>query len=152
MTGIIGRRELLTALGGAAAMPAYCAKSWQASRAVNCRAAGIKPHGLRETPGARDRTLLCRSRTRRLIKIERGFHASGMSEEEITSSGRTAMKQDSNAKVRRDLLRALGAGASSAQVSEAQAYSENNDEKRKARYQADSADVKAFYRVNNYPK
>ena len=60
------------------------------------------------------------------------------------------MKQDSNAKVdRRDLLRALGAGASSAQVSEAQAYSENNDEQRKARYQADSADVKAFYR---YPK
>jgi hypothetical protein len=39
-----------------------------------------------------------------------------------------------------------------AQVSEAQADSENNDEKRKARYQADSADVKAFYRVNNYPK
>lgn len=91
-----------------------------------------------------------------LIKIERGFHASGMSEEEITSSGTTAMKQDSNAKVdRRDLLRALGAGAvvaPGAQVSEAQAYSENNVEKRKARYQADSADVKAFYRVNNYPK
>jgi class 3 adenylate cyclase/phosphoglycerate-specific signal transduction histidine kinase len=82
--------------------------------------------------------------------------ASGMSEEEITSSGRIAMKQDSNAKVdRRDLLRALGAGvvvAPGAQVSEAQAYSENNVEKRKARYQADSADVKAFYRVNNYPK
>jgi len=37
-------------------------------------------------------------------------------------------------------------------VSEAQADSENNDEKRKARYQADSADVQAFYRVNNYPK
>jgi hypothetical protein len=92
----------------------------------------------------------------RLIKIERGFHASGMSEEEITSSGRTAMKQDSNAKVdRRVLLRALGASAvvaPGAQVSEAQADSENNDEKRKARYQADSADVKAFYRVNNYPK
>src|SRR5262249_27662833 len=134
-------------------MPAYCAKSWQASRAVNCRAAGIKLHGLRETPGALDRTLLCRSRTRRaaqfyrhvgtvdgrLIKIERGFHVSGMSEEEITSSGRTAMKQDSNAKVeRRDLLRALGASAvvAGAQVSEAQADSENNDEKRKARYQA----------------
>src|SRR5215831_4169679 len=119
-------------------MPAYCAKSWQASRAVNCRAAGIKPHGLRETPGALERTLLCRPRTRRaaqfyrrrvgtvdgrLIKIERDFHASGMSEEEITSSGRTAMKQDSNAKVdRRDLLRALGASAVApgAQVSEAQ--------------------------------
>jgi cysteine synthase len=67
------------------------------------------------------------------------------------------MKQDSNAKVdRRDLLRALGAGAVVApgapQVSEAQAYSENKVEKRKARYQADSADVKAFYRVNNYPR
>ena len=65
------------------------------------------------------------------------------------------MKQDSNAKVdRRDFLRALGAGAvvvPSAQVSEAQADSENNDEN-KARYQAASADVKAFYRVNNYPK
>jgi cysteine synthase len=66
------------------------------------------------------------------------------------------MNQDSNAKVdRRDLLRALGAGAvmvPCAQVSEAQDVSENHDEKRKARYQADSADVKAFYRVNNYPK
>jgi hypothetical protein len=66
------------------------------------------------------------------------------------------MKQDSNAKVdRRDLLRALGAGAMvapSAQVWEAQADSENKDERRKARYQPDSADVKAFYRVNNYPK
>jgi hypothetical protein len=68
------------------------------------------------------------------------------------------MKQDSKARVdRRDLLRALGASAGAvaaprALVSEAQADSENNDEKRKARYQADSADVKAFYRVNNYPK
>ena len=66
------------------------------------------------------------------------------------------MKQDSNAKVdRRDLLRALGAGAvvlPSAQVSEAQAYSESNDEKRKTRYKADSEHIKAFYRVNNYPK
>ena len=68
------------------------------------------------------------------------------------------MRQDSKAQVdRRDLLRVLGIGASAvvapgAQVSEAQADSENNDEKRKARYQADSADVKAFYRVNNYPK
>ncbi len=68
------------------------------------------------------------------------------------------MKQDSKAKVdRRDLLRALGVSAGAAAVpgalvSEAQADSENNDEKRKARYQANSADVKAFYRVNNYPK
>jgi len=93
----------------------------------------------------------------KLIKIERGFHVSGMSEEEkLRHQGGLAMKQDSNAKVdRRDLLRALGASAvvaPSAQVLEAQADSENNDEKRKARYQADSADVEAFYRVNNYPK
>ena len=64
------------------------------------------------------------------------------------------MKQDSNAKVdRRDLLRALGASAvvaPGAQVSEAQADSENNDEKRKARYQ-ETAHVKTFYRVNRYP-
>jgi hypothetical protein len=57
---------------------------------------------------------------------------------------------------RRDFLRALGAGAGVAAtpavlVSEAQAQTENNDEKRKARYKADSPDVKSYYRVNHYP-
>jgi hypothetical protein len=67
------------------------------------------------------------------------------------------MKQDSKAKVgRRDFLRVLGVSAGAAVtpavlVSEAHADSETNDEKRKARYKADSADVKAFYRVNHYP-
>ena len=67
------------------------------------------------------------------------------------------MKQDSKAKVgRRDFLRVLGAGAGAAitpavLVTEAHADSETNNEKRKARYKADSADVKAFYRVNHYP-
>jgi len=67
------------------------------------------------------------------------------------------MKQDSKAKVgRRNFLRVLGVSAGAAVapavlVSEAHADSENNDEKRKARYKADSADVKAFYRVNHYP-
>ncbi len=67
------------------------------------------------------------------------------------------MKQDSKAKVgRRDFLRVLGVSAGAAVtpavlVSEAHADSENNDEKRKARYKADSEDVKAFYRVNHYP-
>jgi hypothetical protein len=37
-------------------------------------------------------------------------------------------------------------------VTEAHADSGTGDEKRKARYQADSDDVKAFYRVNHYPK
>jgi hypothetical protein len=68
------------------------------------------------------------------------------------------MTQDSKAKVgRRDFLRVLGAGAGvavtpAALVAEAHADSENNDEKRKARYKADSEDVKAFYRTNHYPK
>lgn len=67
------------------------------------------------------------------------------------------MKQDSKAKVgRRDFLRVLGASAGAAMtpavlVSEAHADSETNDEKRKARYKADSEDVKAYYRVNHYP-
>ncbi|MGE5366882.1 MAG: formate dehydrogenase [Betaproteobacteria bacterium] len=66
------------------------------------------------------------------------------------------MKQDNKAKIdRRDLLRVLGAGAAAspvALVSEAQADSGTSDEKRKARYDANSDDVKAFYRVNHYPK
>ena len=67
------------------------------------------------------------------------------------------MKQDSKAKVgRRDFLRVLGVSAGAAVtpavlISEAHADSETNDEKRKARYKADSEDVKAFYRVNHYP-
>ena len=66
------------------------------------------------------------------------------------------MKQDNKAKIdRRDLLRVLGAVAAAspvALVSEAQADSGTSDEKRKARYDANSEDVKAFYRVNRYPK
>jgi hypothetical protein len=68
------------------------------------------------------------------------------------------MKQEGKARVgRRDFLRVLGISAGAAVtpavlVSEARADSESNDEKRKARYKADSADVKAFYRVNHYPK
>jgi hypothetical protein len=74
------------------------------------------------------------------------------------ASGRLAMKQDSKAKVgRRDFLRVLGAGAGAAVtpavlVTRARADSENNDEKRKARYKADSEHIKAFYHVNQYPK
>jgi hypothetical protein len=57
---------------------------------------------------------------------------------------------------RRNFLRALGAGAGiavapAALVTEAKADSENNDEKRKARYKADSVEVKTYYRVNRYP-
>src|SRR6266516_785352 len=68
------------------------------------------------------------------------------------------MRPDSKSKIdRRDLLRVLGAGAGAvatpvALVAEAHADSESNETKRKARYDANSEDVKAFYRVNEYPK
>jgi hypothetical protein len=68
------------------------------------------------------------------------------------------MKSDDKTKLgRRDFLRALGAGAGAAAVTAplaaapAAADTENNDEKRKARYKADSAEVKTYYRVNRYP-
>jgi len=67
------------------------------------------------------------------------------------------MKSEPKANMaRRNFLRALGAGASvvvapAALVTEAKADSESNDEKRKARYKADSAEVKTYYRVNRYP-
>ena len=57
---------------------------------------------------------------------------------------------------RRDFLRVLGAGAGVAATAAAplatvaKADSENNDEKRKARYK-ETDHVKAFYRVNRYP-
>jgi hypothetical protein len=66
------------------------------------------------------------------------------------------MKQkDNKTKVaRRDFLRALGAGAGVAATAPlatgAKADSENNDEKRKARYR-ETDHVKTFYRVNRYP-
>lgn len=71
-----------------------------------------------------------------------------------------ARKQVHNAKPesvhRRDVLRALGAGAgatvaSSSLVEPAAAQAVSNDEKRKARYQPNSADVQNYYRVNRYP-
>lgn len=58
---------------------------------------------------------------------------------------------------RRDFLRALGAGAGVAVTAAAplatpaRADTERNDEKRKARYKANSPEVQTFYRVNRYP-
>jgi hypothetical protein len=73
--------------------------------------------------------------------------------------GAAMTQQDNKTKLgRRDVLRAMGAGAGLAVtavgplVEEAKADTETNAEKRKARYQANSADVKAYYRVNNYPR
>jgi hypothetical protein len=58
---------------------------------------------------------------------------------------------------RREFLRTLGAGATVAAAAatplagDAHADTESNDEKRKARYQANSQEVQTFYRVNRYP-
>jgi hypothetical protein len=70
------------------------------------------------------------------------------------------MKEDNKAAVgRRDFLRGVGIGALgvgavtvSPLMSEAKADSETNDEKRKSRYNPNSPDIEAFYRVNRYPK
>jgi hypothetical protein len=54
---------------------------------------------------------------------------------------------------RRELLRALGAGAgiaAAAPLGAAKADTETNDEKRKARYK-ETDHIKTFYRVNRYP-
>ena len=68
------------------------------------------------------------------------------------------MKNEKNVTAdRRDFLRkvgvgAVGAGATLATplIAPAQADSETNDEKRKARYH-ETDHVKAYYRVNRYP-
>lgn len=68
------------------------------------------------------------------------------------------MSDETKAKVgRRDFLRKIGVGTVGAGatlatplVGSAQADSESNDEKRKARYK-ETDHVKAFYRVNRYP-
>jgi len=58
---------------------------------------------------------------------------------------------------RRDVLRALGAGAGVAVtaagplVREAAAEGEATEQKGKKRYQENSPDVQAYYRVNRYP-
>ena len=58
---------------------------------------------------------------------------------------------------RRQLLRVgmigfIATAASAVEIGTAAADTETNSEKRKARFQADSAEVQEFYRVNRYPK
>jgi hypothetical protein len=54
---------------------------------------------------------------------------------------------------RRNFLQAMAVGGAAVAVplSPAVADTENNTEKRKARYQPNSAEVQTFYRVNRYP-
>ena len=69
--------------------------------------------------------------------------------------GAIAMKQEQKTVGRRDVLRALGAGAGIAATSvplttQAVADSETDDQRRAARYK-ETEHVKTFYRVNRYP-
>jgi hypothetical protein len=53
---------------------------------------------------------------------------------------------------RRELLRALAfVTAAGSLTTEARALPDNYQDRRKARYQADSPEVQSFYRVNRYP-
>jgi hypothetical protein len=71
---------------------------------------------------------------------------------------KTAMKEQKKEKLgRRDFLRAIGAGAGLAVTAGAPldteaVAAESDADKRKARYQANSADVQSYYRTNRYPK
>jgi hypothetical protein len=65
---------------------------------------------------------------------------------------------DAKAVGRRDFLRKMGAGAVGGAAAAASApfageaiAAESADEAKKPRYNANSADVKAYYRVNGYP-
>ena len=67
------------------------------------------------------------------------------------------MKEQDKTKLgRRDFLRAMGAGAGIAAttavpLATGAAATESDAEKKKARYQANSTDVKTYYKVNRYP-
>ena len=66
------------------------------------------------------------------------------------------MKVNSKSQLgRRSFLHALGTGVVLATgvplATPVIADTENNDEKRKTRYKANSADVQSYYRVNRYP-
>jgi hypothetical protein len=67
------------------------------------------------------------------------------------------MKKEKTLEVgRRDFMRTLGLGATAAvgaaaPLSAARADTETKDERRKARYKADSPHIQAYYKVNRYP-
>jgi hypothetical protein len=66
------------------------------------------------------------------------------------------MKKQKPVLGRREVLRTLVAGATAAaaadpRVGAARADTSNYQDKNKARYQPNSADVQNFYRVNRYP-
>ena len=66
------------------------------------------------------------------------------------------MERKSKAVGRRQFLRAVGVGSAALAaggpfVSETRADTETNDEKRRARYKADSPHIQAYYHVNRYP-
>jgi hypothetical protein len=76
----------------------------------------------------------------------------------FTDEGEFLMRDRQEGNIgRRQLLRAgmigfIATATSALESSSVAADTETNDEKRKARFQANSAEVRNFYRVNRYPK
>ena len=76
----------------------------------------------------------------------------------FTDEGEFLMRDRQKGNIgRRQLLRAgmigfIATATSALESSSVAADSESNDEKRKARFQANSAEVQNFYRVNRYPQ
>ena len=76
----------------------------------------------------------------------------------FTDEGEFLMRDRQKGNIgRRQLLRAgmigfIATATSALESSSVAADTETNDEKRKARFQANSAEVQNFYRVNRYPK
>jgi hypothetical protein len=76
----------------------------------------------------------------------------------FTDEGEFLMRDRQKGNIgRRQLLRAgmigfIATATSALESSSVAADTETNDEKRKARFQANSAEVRNFYRVNRYPK
>jgi sugar (pentulose or hexulose) kinase len=76
-----------------------------------------------------------------------------------SGTGKKADNENKESLRRRDVLRAIGVGTGAAAmatslalVEPAAAQGVSDAEKRKARYQPNSADVQNYYRVNRYPK
>jgi hypothetical protein len=74
-----------------------------------------------------------------------------------TGAGKSTGNEKNKALRRRDVLRTLGVGAAAAAttaplIEPVAAQGVSDGEKRKARYQPNSADVQNYYHVNRYPK
>jgi hypothetical protein len=89
--------------------------------------------------------------------LQSGIAGSSLATMADVDDRRASMKEDLETRIpRRDLLRLTLAGAGAASVgallpAPVAAKPVDMKDKRRARYQPDSAEVRNFYRVNSYP-